>query len=360
MKVRLLDMGMVSPLRSQSIYHGITASMTPGADPAILLCRPKRTYVSIGYFQEAGMEVDLAFCDENNIPVYRRQVGGGAVLLDQNQLFYHIVMPHSAFDELGLPSAMADRFAFLAAPPIAAYQSMGVNASFRPINDIQVEGKKIGGTGIGEFDHAVVFAGSMMLDFNHQLMSKVLNIPDEKMRDKIFQSLEAYITTLKRELTTVPPIGDVADRLIKAFEKAWSIEVYPSLPTTEELEVIEFYDEEIASEEWLHMVKMPEKDFTAVKISANVKVLHAAHKAPGGMIRATVRVVDDKIDSLLLSGDFPISPIGGLEALGRNFKGSQLDAGELTRRFEDFIAAEDIELVGVGAEDISTIFEQVV
>ncbi len=70
MKVRLLDMGMVSPLRSQSIYHGITATMTPGADPAILLCRPKSTYVSIGYFQEAGMEVDLAFCDENNIPVY--------------------------------------------------------------------------------------------------------------------------------------------------------------------------------------------------------------------------------------------------------------------------------------------------
>ncbi len=359
MKVRLLDMGMVIPLRSQSIYHGITASMTPDSDPAILLCRPKSTYVSIGYFQEAGMEVDLAFCDENSIPVYRRQVGGGAVLLDQNQLFYHIVMPHSAFDELGLPQSMAERFAFLAAPPIAAYQSMGVNASFRPINDIQVEGKKIGGTGIGEFDHAVVFAGSMMLDFNHQLMSKVLKIPDEKMRDKIFQSLEAYITTLKRELPTAPPVADVAKSLVEAFEQSWPIEVYPSLPTTEELEAIESYDAQIASEEWLHLVKMPEKDFAAVKISANVKVLHAAHKAPGGMIRATVRVVDEKIESVLLSGDFPISPRQGLEALSSKFEGAQLDAGELTRRFEEFITSEGIEMVGVGAEDISTIFEQV-
>ncbi len=359
LKARLLDMGEVSALRSQSIYHGITATMKPGNDPAILLCRPKQTYVSIGYFQEAAKEVDLDYCEEQGIPVYRRQVGGGAVLLDQNQLFYHIVVPHSAFDALGMPRDMANRFAFLATPPITAYHQLGINAEFKPINDIHVTGCKIGGTGIGEFDHAVVFAGSMMMDFNHQLMAKVLNIPDEKMRDKIFQTLEAYITTIKRELGDALPVETVAEALTQAFESCWALELYPSLPTDEETAAIEEFDRLIASSEWLHKIKLRDQDHKAVKISANIQVLSAAHKAPGGMIRATIRVMDNKVESILLSGDFPVSPKTGLQELASKFIGAELDADELVRRFQKEIDTGRIELVGVGAEDMGSIFQQI-
>ena len=46
--VRLLDMGVVRPLRSQSIYHGIAAAMTPGSDPALILCRSSKSFLSLG------------------------------------------------------------------------------------------------------------------------------------------------------------------------------------------------------------------------------------------------------------------------------------------------------------------------
>ncbi len=359
MKVRLLDMGVVSALRSQSIYHGITSSMKPGNDPAILLCCPRQTYVSIGYFQEAAKEVDLEYCEQQGIPVYRRQVGGGAVLLDLNQLFYHIVVPHSAFEPLGMPRDMGSRFAFLATPPISAYQRLGINAQFKPINDIHVAGCKIGGTGIGEFDHAVVFAGSMMMDFNHQLMAKVLRIPDEKMRDKVFQTLEAYITTIKRQLGQELPVETVAEALTQAFESCWALELYPSLPTDEETAAIEDFDRLIPSAEWLHRMKLRDQDHKTVKISANVQVLSAAHKAAGGMIRATIRVVDNKVESILLSGDFPVSPNNALQELASKFVGAQLDPAELARRFQEEVDDGGIELVGVGAEDISSMFQQV-
>ena len=48
MRVRLLDMGVVRPLRSQSIYHGIAAALTPGSYPALILCRSSKSFLLLG------------------------------------------------------------------------------------------------------------------------------------------------------------------------------------------------------------------------------------------------------------------------------------------------------------------------
>ncbi len=179
------------------------------------------------------------------------------------------------------------------------------------------------------------------------------------MRDKVFQTLEAYITTIKRQLGRELPVEDVAEALTRAFESCWALELYPSLPTDEETAAIEDFDRLITSAEWLHRMKLRDQDHKAVKIRANVQVLSAAHKAAGGMIRATIRVVDDKVESILLSGDFPVSPNNALQELAAKFVGAQLDANELARRFQAEVDAGGIELVGVGAEDISSMFQQV-
>ena len=48
MRVRLLDMGVVRPLRSQRIYHGIAIVMTTDGDPALILCRSSKSFLSLG------------------------------------------------------------------------------------------------------------------------------------------------------------------------------------------------------------------------------------------------------------------------------------------------------------------------
>ena len=48
MRVRLLDMEVARPLRSQSIYHGIAAAMTTASDPALILCRSSKSFLSLG------------------------------------------------------------------------------------------------------------------------------------------------------------------------------------------------------------------------------------------------------------------------------------------------------------------------
>ena len=78
-------------LESQLIYH---AQARVGVE-CIDILAPREPYVSIGYHQDANQEVDLAYCREHGIPVIRREVGGGAVYLDGNQVFCQIVLHKS-------------------------------------------------------------------------------------------------------------------------------------------------------------------------------------------------------------------------------------------------------------------------
>jgi len=358
MKVRLLDLGQVSVLRSQSIYHGLTSSIKPDDDLIITMMMPRDTYVSVGYSQETEKEVDLDYCQDRQIPVIRRHVGGGAVLLDGNQLFFHVILPRARTEEFSLPRKLVNKFAYLARPPIAAYHKLGINAAFRPVNDIHVEGKKIGGTGTGEIKDGLVFAGSMMMDFNHALMAKVLKVPDEKMRDKIHETLEAYITTIKRELGKTIPVAEVAEVLVQSFEEVYGIELIPSAIQEQEWEAIAEFDDKLSDDKWLHKVVLKEKGHRDVKISSNVNIIGTAHKAPGGMIRATVKVIDGTIDDLLISGDFAFSPQDGLEQLSKTFRGAALDLDELKSRMAAVFHEETVDFAGVEAGDFDQVFQQ--
>jgi lipoate-protein ligase A len=67
--VRVLDVGLVSPLRSQAIYHGVAYAMTPETPDTIILVGPTDPYVCIGYHQELEKEVDVDYCRERNLPI---------------------------------------------------------------------------------------------------------------------------------------------------------------------------------------------------------------------------------------------------------------------------------------------------
>ena len=59
---------------------------------ALVLVSPKIPLASIGYFQNAEEEADLQFCQRANIPVMRREVGGGSTYLDENQIFHQVII----------------------------------------------------------------------------------------------------------------------------------------------------------------------------------------------------------------------------------------------------------------------------
>jgi len=77
MRVRVVDLGLVDPIRSQSVYHAVGYTFRSDTLPTILLVSPTTPYVSIGFHQDAEREVDLDYCRSVGLPVIRREVGGG-------------------------------------------------------------------------------------------------------------------------------------------------------------------------------------------------------------------------------------------------------------------------------------------
>ena len=69
----LYDLGKAPWAESQLIYHALARLNKE----ALVLVSPAEPYVCVGFHQDAAQEVDLAYCRARNLPVFRREVGGG-------------------------------------------------------------------------------------------------------------------------------------------------------------------------------------------------------------------------------------------------------------------------------------------
>jgi lipoate-protein ligase A len=298
--VRLLDVGLCSYTESQTLYHAVGESLRPGDPNTIILCRPRRPYVCIGRHQELRREVDIDACRRLGLPILRREVGGGAVYLDRDQLFFQIV-----WHPRDVPAHISEAFEYFARGPVECYRALGVSgAHFAPVNDLQVEGRKIGGLGAATIGQGFVFVGSIISAFNARAAAGVLLIPDEKMRDKVVRTMDEYISSLDRELGRRPAPRVVRAELVTAFERTLQARLVPGQLRADERHMNTSWIHRMRSPAWLDEVRLPAAQLKALRITGNVRIGHAAHKAPGGLLRATVIVAEDRILEALVSGDF--------------------------------------------------------
>jgi len=348
MVLRVIDFGYVSALRSQAVYHGIAETITPDSDPVLLLVSPSEPYVCVGLHQDIDHEVDADFCAANNLPIYRRHVGGGAVYLDRNQLFTHFIYPRQK-----APEFAANLYPMFIEPVVRTYQEMGINAVYRPINDIQVDGRKIGGTGAASIAEATVMVGSFMIDFDTAMMSKCLKVPSEKFRDKLRQTLDDYMTTIVKLTGSEPDREALKARFLTHCADVLGVTPTWSAPTEAELAAIAAAEVELADPDWTEVQKR-KLVALGVKISADAHLTEAAHKAPGGMIR--VNLLDDGgvVGDLVISGDFTCLPPDGADRLAETLRGTALNAEALTEAANQAIKTLEIEMPGVSAEDLSS------
>ena len=345
-EIRLLDLHLVPPVRSQTVYHAVAYAMDADSPDTIIFVNPSAPYVCIGFHQELEKEVDVEYCREHGLPMYRREVGGGAVYLDRNQIFVQWI-----FHRGTLPADLGERFALYVKPIVETYQVLGIPANYRPINDIHVQGKKIGGTGAAQIGIAEVVVGSFMFDFNFELMSKVLKVSSEKMRGKIFQSLNEYMTTMTRQLGQAPDRESVMMIYREQVEADLGRQLIRGELSAKELQIAEQLDAQFENDEWLYQKGGLRQQ--GVKIHADVRVVGSVNKAPGGLIRVTARLHDHHIDDVLLSGDFTILPRFATGALELALRGVSLENDAVFARIAEVYRSVGIESPGVTPQDLT-------
>lgn len=349
--MKLYNLGKVPWKDSQLIYHALALL----GEEALCLLSPASPYVCIGFHQDVAKEVDLEYCRQNQIPVFRREVGGGAVFLDGNQLFFQLIVdrksPHA-------PKRIDAFYRKFLQPVIDVHHRIGIPAVYKPVNDLVVGHCKISGTGAGEIGNSIVFVGNLILDFDYETMSRVLKIPDEKYRDKVKKGIKENLSTIGRELgqeaLTRWDEGTLNDLLVKAFEKilgpfTTGRRDAALVDKIEALETIMF------SDAWLYRKGKPVAG-RVVKLRSGLEMVQRLHKAAGGLIKTDFEIREGKLVNVNISGDFFCFPHTFAEEMEKRLEG--VDLKDIKEVITEAYGDPANQMPGVTIEDWVTIFKK--
>lgn len=228
--IRLVRLGRTTWWRTQTVYHAIADMMTESAPDTIVLTRPDRPYLCLGYHQIYDAVLDEEACQQRGLPVIRRRIGGGTTYLDGAQLFYQCIFHHSR-----LPFSTRRIYALLLAAPVATLRRLGLDARLRDINEVEVNGCRIAGTGGGRLREGGIVVGNVLFDFDYEAMTAVWRAPWPSFRALAAQALRERVTTLRRLLGEVDEDA-VEALLVEEFERALGRPLVPGPLTPEEEE----------------------------------------------------------------------------------------------------------------------------
>lgn len=315
----------------------------------------KETFVNVGVHQEVWLEVNTDYARQNKIPIVRRDIGGGTVIITPDEHDYWIIVSRNE-----APSNPKDLYEKYLTPVVHALKKLGLNARLRD-QDIVVNDRKISGNGAMTHGNSVVIAGNILLRLNVDLMAKLLKVPSEKFRDKVKKEMSEWLTSLERELGYVPSRDEINDLLKNSFEEVLGIKLVEDKLTEEEVELWEKLAKEKMEESWIYYKdnRHPELHYErCVKISSNVAICHVDYKARK-LLRITAKFIKNKLDEVSISGDFFImNPKDFIEYLEDSLRGVKID--EINKTIDSVFNEKKPIIFGFDKEDLKKAFEEII
>ncbi len=188
---RIIDTGVREGRANIAFDAGLIEARQNGDVPDTIRFLRFPPTALIGRHQDLSREIDLDYCNQHDIGTVRRITGGGAIYLDEGQLGWELVFHRSSLGIAALPD-LAREICNAAA---LGLQKLGVDAKFRPRNDIEVDGRKISGTG-GFYDGDIlIYQGTVLVDLNPQRMVKALRVPESKLAKRKLDSAAQRVVT---------------------------------------------------------------------------------------------------------------------------------------------------------------------
>lgn len=355
---RVIDTGIREGRRQIAFDQALIDLHKTGQVPdTIRFLRFPRTAL-IGRHQVLSQEVKLDYCRTHGIGIVRRITGGGTIYFDEGQLGWELVFDRAT---LGIAS-LADLAREICEAAAAGLSKLGVNAKYRPRNDIEVEGRKISGTG-GFFDEDTLFyQGTVLVDLNPADMVAALNVPQAKLAKRALDSAAQRVVTLRELLGTAPDMVTIQNALLAGFaERLGIVAARGAITPEEEALAGKHYDEEIGTDAFVAEIDDP---------GAEAGTVCGRHDGPGGSVAAYVRFDGgqrERIRQVLITGDFFVTPpriVFDLEASLRDVPSAEVrDAverffahakvGLLTVTPADFIAAIEAAIAESATQPVS-------
>ena len=193
--------------------------------------------VIFGRNQVAANEVNLDYCREHDIQVYRRRSGGGCVYADRDNVMLSFV---STGSDVGFAF---NRFVNMV---LLAFRKMGIEATGTSHNDILIGGRKVCGTACYQVGSRSIVHSTLLYDTNMPHMLNAITPGPEKLQQKGIQSVRQRITLLKDHVTlTLEEVKTLIRETLCQGER---------LLTADDVTAIETIEQRYLSEDFINLL----------------------------------------------------------------------------------------------------------
>lgn len=247
---QLVHPGPLSPLMHLALDEVLAQEVGDGTrKPTLRIWEWDERAVVIGSFQSVKNEVDPENAEKYGFRVVRRISGGGAMFMDAGS-----VVTYSIYAPADLVAGMtfADSYAFFDEWAVQALRSLGVHATYQPLNDIASPSGKIGGAAQKRLGNGgVLHHVTMAYDMDGDRMAEVLRIGREKLSDKGTKSANKRVDPLRSQ--TGVSRAEIIDRMVETFRAQHGLtegEITPEEYAAAEKLVAEKF----GTDEWLYRV----------------------------------------------------------------------------------------------------------
>ena len=250
----------------------------------------------VGRHQDLSQELKLDECARLDVQTVRRVTGGGAIYFDEGQLGWALIC-----DRRTVGGNLSEITAKICTAAALGLSTLGIDAQFRPRNDIEVDGQKISGTG-GFFDgNTLMFQGTVLIDLDPATMTAVLNVPAHKLKKRELANAAQRVTCLKALMGRVPSKDEVQNALLIGFAEHLGFDFRFAAPDERVEELAkELYDEEIGTDEFVADINEP----------GRVKDVLSGTNAKGNLT-AYIRLEgakNDRVREVIFAGDVFVTP----------------------------------------------------
>lgn len=247
---QIIDIPPLSPAMHLALDEVLAREVAAGRRaPLLRFWEWERPSIIIGAFQSLRNEVDLEAAETMGVETVRRVTGGGAMFVEPgNTITYSLYAPGDLVRDM----SFADSYAFLDDWVLKSLNSLGVDAFYKPLNDISSSKGKIGGAAQKRYARGTVLHHvTMAYDMDADKMVQVLRIGREKLSDKGTTSAVKRVDPVRSQ--TGLPRREVIDRMIETFVSL-NGGVKGTITPEEFAAAEQLVEEKFSTKEWLHHI----------------------------------------------------------------------------------------------------------
>lgn len=239
--MKRLDLTLLSPAENLALDEALveTADVDQSHGELLRLWEPRETFVVIGRSSPLETEVNVAWCDQQKIKMFRRASGGASIVTGPGCLMYAVLLDLKKRPHLRM---LDQAHAIVMETMASALASLGIETKIQGTCDLTIGGRKVSGNSLRVKRNFLIYHGTMICDFDTATISQCLGTPVRQPDYRDNRSHDQFLAS----------IPATTDQLRHAIAKAWQAEETIS-QWPEEL-TQKLAQEKYRSEDWLRRV----------------------------------------------------------------------------------------------------------